>query len=182
MFLSCTVPKPCVPGFQPGTYEVTVAEKYDASSRFTYDADFASASLIGNSDCAGIDGVVPGTQMGFQVGPETGTVATCSYLRASLVDPRVVGISDLEISHGSNKAGSVYALFVTRDVLQLDPSCRADFFATLFLTSQADVFAEPVEGQVPPVLMGRTLASTQCGTCTEYWVVRIARVAAGGGT
>ena len=167
-----------MPGFQPGDYEVTVIEKYDASSRFTFDADFASRSLIGNADCAGIDGIVPGARIVFQVGKETGTVATCSYLRASLIDPRVIGTSDLVISHGSNKGGSVYALFVTRDVLQIDTACRADFFATLFLTSETDVFAEPVEGQVPPVLMGRTLSSTECGTCTEYWVARIASVAA----
>lgn len=174
---ACNIPQgPCVEGFEAGTYEVTLVERYRPGGAYSYDP-----ALVGTAGGSPVDCTMRGelredTRLVFRtVGERGNTAEACTYQLATFADTRVVGRAESRRGFGTEGW-----LFMSHDRFRSSSDCVEDLVTSAFLTSGSDPFAEPVPGQRPPVLLGTLQGGVAnvCPFCIDFWVVKVTRVGA----
>lgn len=164
---------PCVPEFDPGQrLTLRIDSVYDPSSDFLYEERFALSTWDArDGGCKAVDGLDIGSVVTFTLRSEMAnrSEATCVPYLASF-SPEVVGLSDLDVGLTSQTPGVSIAAAFAKGRLDGHP----DAVVTRELISPSgEPHAEPVERELPPLVMLRTIHSDDpFSRCGDAWVMR----------
>jgi hypothetical protein len=158
--------RPCHPEVDPGaTYRVTIIERYDPASHFTFDSALTRMNPVSSGPCAG-DGIVAGATFELRgAGRVDNASKSCAFVKAepASLPPEIADLApstgtDVPLAQGSD------SLIFTDNQATIG-GCTGQLVFNLFAGGgPGGMFGAPMEGQRPPVVLYR-LFSPETGTC-----------------
>jgi hypothetical protein len=183
---ACRPMSTCVPDVEPGrTYRVTLLEAYDENASVLYEPDLVPTGAFWPS-CGGRDGITVGERMEFTTtrNPDEADDLPMCRVPYATISPR----EDFEIEHYGffGYSANHLAFAVSNARVRLADGCTGLLRLTPFIL-QKELFAEPVPGERPPVLLQRefipdTTTNPNCprpqdpqgsSICADVWVARL---------
>lgn len=165
---------PCVPAFEPGQrLTLRVDSVYDRSSDYLYDDTFTGLYWSREPGCEAVDGLDIGSVVTFTLQSETVRPAVvaddaCAPYLARF-DPEVVSDPRVVLGGTSRDPGVSIATAFAKGGLD----GHSALVTRELVSPSGEPRAEPVERELPPLLMIRTIRRDDEGTgCRDAWVMR----------
>jgi hypothetical protein len=169
--------RPCDSEVDPGArYRVTLVERYDPGSHFTFDSAVTRQDALAMGPCVG-DGLAAGTTFELRgVGRVDDRTQTCSLAKA---EPEGLPTQIMDVSPSSGLSVPLaqlgYPLIYTDNEVTI-ARCPGQLILNVIAGGgPGGMFGVPMEGQRPPVVLYRLFApeAAGCPRCEDNFVAQL---------